>query len=92
MTTKQHTDEELDQAVARFEEWAQTLEPEDFKDAGHLRAIAEATDAVHAAKYQLRLAVETARKLHGCSWGMIAMFLGVSRQAARERWAKKIDG
>jgi hypothetical protein len=92
MTTTKHTDEDLDQLVARFEEWAQTLKPEDMEDVRDLRAVAEATDALHAAEHRLREAVEVARKLHGRSWGQIAIPLGVSRQAARERWATKVDG
>lgn len=86
----QHTDEEVERAAARFAHWAGTLDPSDFEDISDLRAVAEATDAVEAAQARLREAVETARLLHGRSWGQIAIALGVTRQAARERFAQKI--
>lgn len=90
-TTKNMTEQErINRALKKIEE----LDPSqvEWKDASHLRAIAQAVDGVRIAEYELRLTVETARKVHGESWSTIAMFLGVSRQAARERWAKKVDG
>jgi hypothetical protein len=83
-------DERIARALKAIEEFDPSQHPgEDVID---LRAIAEATDAVQAAEYRLREAIGVARKLHGRSWGQIAISLGVSRQAANERWAKKIDG
>lgn len=53
-----------------------------------LRGIAEAADAVAADEARLTEAVERARA-HGRSWTRIAVALGVSRQAARQRFGHK---
>lgn len=53
-------------------------------DATDLRRIGEAADAVERAR-ALAQAVASARS-HGRSWGQIGMVVGVSRQAARERF------
>ena len=42
----EHTDDEIKEATARFEEWAATLTREDFQDAADLRAIAETSEGV----------------------------------------------
>jgi hypothetical protein len=83
-----HTDEEIKRAARRAEE----LDPAnaEVRDAGDLRAIAEAADAVQADEARLREAVATARA-RGWSWNRIAIALGVSRQAARQRFADKIE-
>lgn len=85
-----HTDEEIERAAERFERWADELDPKAaaVKDVSDLRAIAEAADAVRVAEARLREAVEIARA-HGRSWNQIAIPLGVSRQAARQRFAEK---
>ena len=83
-----HTDDEIKEASARFEEWAATLTREDFQDTADLRALAEATDSVRAGQARVRELVELARA-NGRSWGQIGIALGVSRQAARERFANK---
>lgn len=54
-------------------------------DARDLRDVAEAADAVGAAEARLREAVEVAHA-RGRSWGRIGIALGVSRQAARQRF------
>lgn len=54
-----------------------------------LRAVAEAQDAVAAATARLQEAVEVARA-HGRSWGRIAIALGVTRQAARQRFSEEL--
>jgi DNA-directed RNA polymerase specialized sigma24 family protein len=46
-------------------------------------------DGIHASEAKLRELVELSR-VHGRSWGEIAIALGVSRQAAHERFADKI--
>jgi hypothetical protein len=51
-----------------------------------LRAVAEAADAIKADEARLVEAVQLARA-HGRSWNRIAIALGVSRQAARQRYA-----
>jgi hypothetical protein len=85
-----HTDQEIEQAAERFEQWAATLKREDFENISDLRAVARAADAISADQARLREAVETAR-LNGRSWTQIAVALGVSRQAARERFAEKVS-
>lgn len=54
-------------------------------DATDLRRIGEAADAIERARDTLAQAVASARS-HGRSWGQIGMVVGVSRQAARERF------
>ena len=86
-----HTDEEIKEATARFEKWAATLTREDFKDTADLRAIAEANEGVRTGQAHVREFVQVARA-NGRSWGQIGLALGVSRQAARERFAAKLRG
>jgi len=85
----QRTDEQIEQAVERFQDWADSLDPDtaEVTDASDLRAVAQATDALRADEARLREAVEIARA-HGRSWNRIAVALGVSRQAARQRFAE----
>jgi hypothetical protein len=84
-----HTDNEIKDATERFEHWAATLTREDFQDTGDLRAIAEASEGVRAGQAHVRELVQLARA-NGRSWGQIGIALGVSRQAARERFADKV--
>lgn len=53
-----------------------------------LRAVAVAADTLAADEARLTEAVEMARA-HGRSWTRIGIALGVSRQAARQRFADK---
>ena len=82
MTTKR-TDEELERAAER----AMSFDPENSRpiDVRGLRAISEATEAIRAYEAKQREAVQIARA-HGISWNLIAGALGVSRQAARQRF------
>jgi hypothetical protein len=85
-----HTNGDIERAAQRFEQLADqldpgTVEPERIED---LRAIAEAADAARADEARLREAVQVARA-RGRSWNQIAVALGVSRQAARQRFAAK---
>lgn len=84
-----HTDEDIERASERFEQWADSLEPGDFDDITDLRTVAQAAESVQAADARLREAVQTAR-LNGRSWNQIAVALGVSRQAARQRFAEQV--
>jgi hypothetical protein len=90
MTMPRHTDKEIQQAARRFERLADALDPQTAKIEGtdDLRAIATAAEAVRADDARLREAVLIARA-HGRSWNHIALALGVSRQAARQRFASK---
>ena len=84
-----HTDEQIERA-ARF---AETPDPADAgitpKDAADLRAIAETVDLVRDGEARIRELVTLARA-GGRSWGEIGIALGVSRQAARERFSEKV--
>lgn len=86
------TREQLEQAAAEAEAWLDELEQADpavvmagMEDLSDLRAIAEAVLAVAGAQAELEEAVCRARA-NGRSWGRIAIPLGTSRQAARERY------
>jgi hypothetical protein len=85
-----HTDKEIEQAAARFEKLADSLDPDNAKveDTEDLRAITQAAEAVRADDTKLPEAVLLARA-HGRSWNRIAIARGVSRQAARQRYADK---
>ncbi|HEY3970378.1 MAG TPA: hypothetical protein VGL79_03160 [Solirubrobacteraceae bacterium] len=85
-----HTDKEIEQAVGRFERLAEALDPETatVEDTDDLRAIATAAEAVRADDARLHEAVLLARA-HGRSWNHIALALGVTRQAARQRFTDK---
>jgi hypothetical protein len=85
------TDDEIERAAHRFEQIADELDPAtaavDHTD--DLREIAAASEAARADEARLREAVEVARA-HGRSWNQIAVALGVSRQAARQRFSDKL--
>jgi hypothetical protein len=59
-----------------------TLEVEDPED---LRRIGRAKHAVRAAEAELRAAVAASRAT-GRSWGFIGLVLGISKQAAQQRF------
>lgn len=85
-----HTDEEIERAAQRFEQLAEELDPAsaEVDRTEDLRQIAADSEAVRADEARLREAVEVARA-HGRSWNQIAVALGVSRQAARQRFTDK---
>jgi hypothetical protein len=85
-----HTDKEIEQAAQRFERLADSLDPAMTQVEGieDLREIATAAVVVRADDARLREAVLLARA-RGRSWNHIALALGVSRQAARQRFANK---
>jgi DNA-directed RNA polymerase specialized sigma24 family protein len=80
-----------DKDIQRLQKLAEDFDPATTpsRDAGDLRAIAETVDGIHASEAKLRELVELARG-RGRSWGEIAIALGVSRQAAHERFADKV--
>jgi hypothetical protein len=85
------TREQLQKAVAATEAWLDQLDPEAIaspeSDATDLRAIGEALHAV--AVSDLGLADQVARaRANGRTWTQIAAVLGVSKQAARERFGE----
>lgn len=85
------TDAELQDISERIERKLDELDPAQgpARDSGDLRAITEAVAARDRAEAQILERVQVARS-HGRSWNLIAMALGVSRQAARERFAEKV--
>lgn len=86
-----HSDEEIERAARRFEQLADELDPAgvEAQQTDDLRSVAAAAEAVRADEAELRDAVEVARG-RGRSWNEIALALGVSRQAARQRFADKV--
>lgn len=85
-----HSEEEIEQAAHRFEQLADELDVEsaEVDDTEDLRVIAAVSEAVRADEARLRESVQVARA-QGRSWNQIALALGVSRQAARQRFAAK---
>jgi dihydroxyacetone kinase len=57
------------------------------RDATHFRAIISASEAVEAAESELRAAVREAREA-GDSWSVVGAALGISKQAAQQRFAR----
>jgi hypothetical protein len=84
-----YTREQLEAAVLDAEAWLDNLDPAILDtpeaDASDLRAIADAQRQVANGDLQLADAVARARA-NGRSWGQIGVILGVSKQAARERF------
>jgi hypothetical protein len=82
-----HTEEEIQRAAKLAEEFDPSgVRADDTTD---LRTLAEAVDSVRAGEARVRELVARARA-NGRSWGEVAIALGVSRQAARERFTEKI--
>lgn len=84
-----HTDEEIERAAERYRLLTLALDPEvtPVDDLNDLQAVAKAAEATREEDARLREAVEVARA-HGRSWNHIAVALGVSRQAARQRFKR----
>lgn len=82
---------ELQKALAETEVWLERLDPEAVAsvdaDAADLRAIGEALHAVAASDLSLADQVAKARA-NGRTWTQIAAVLGVTKQAARERFGE----
>jgi hypothetical protein len=87
---------EQERAAAKAADRFETLDPDtvmetgEWKDAGPLRAIVAAQEDVTHAKEHLAAAVAAAHEA-GFSWAMIGTMLGVSRQAARQRFAAIVE-
>ena len=81
------TDDDIEQAARRLEQMADELDPAtaEVDHTDDLRQIATVSEALRADEARLRETVEVARA-HGRSWNQIAVALGVSRQAARQRF------
>jgi len=85
-----HTNKDIEAAAKRFEQWAENVDPATIRwqESPELAAVAQAADSVRADEARLRDAVTAARNAGG-SWNRIAIALGVSRQAARQRFSNK---
>lgn len=72
-----------------IEDWLDSVEPDpaDARDASHIRRIIAANDAVESAQGELVSAVSAARAA-GDTWDAIGVALGVSRQAAYQRFGR----
>lgn len=83
------TRDELEQAAADARAWLDSLDPSTTpaEDPRDLRRIGLALGDVAAAERELADAVSAARA-NDRSWGEIALMLGVSKQAARERYGQ----
>ena len=86
-----YTDDDINRAADRFEELADKLDPStaQIDHVDDLRQIAAASETVRTDEARLREYIEVARA-HGRSWNQIAIALGVSRQAARQRYSAKL--
>jgi DNA-directed RNA polymerase specialized sigma24 family protein len=82
-----HTQEEIERAAKLAEEFDPSGVPMD--NTTDLRAIAEAVASLRTGEARVRELVALARA-SGRSWGEIGIALGVSRQAARERFGEKV--
>ncbi|HUA73826.1 MAG TPA: hypothetical protein VL988_03630 [Solirubrobacteraceae bacterium] len=82
-----HTEEEIQRAAKLVEKFDPSGAQMD--DTTDLRTLAEVVDTVSAGEDRIRELVALARA-NGRSWGEIGIALGVSRQAARERFTEKI--
>lgn len=85
------TRQQLEQALADTEAWLDRLDPATLgspqSDAADLHAIGEARRAV--ASSDLNLADQVAKaRANGRAWTQIAAVLGVTKQAARERFGE----
>jgi hypothetical protein len=80
MTVKNET-------AADVEQWLDNLEPNpaDARDGRYMRRISAATEALEAAHTELHAAVHAARAA-GDTWAMIGTALGITRQAAFQRF------
>lgn len=89
MTAMPRTREQLEQAAAEAEAWLSSLDPAETpaEDPRDLRRIGLALADVAKAERDLANAVADARR-NGRSWGEIALVLGVSKQAARQRYGE----
>jgi hypothetical protein len=85
------TREQLQKALADTEAWLDQLNPETIaspgSDASDLHAIGDALRAVAASDLSLADQVAKARA-NGRTWTQIAAVLGVTKQAARERFGE----
>jgi hypothetical protein len=93
--TMARSEEEIAKAIADSDAWLDAVEParlsaDAVNDRKDLRQIGVAMLAIEAAEQSLVAAVAQA-KVGGRSWTDIANVLGVSRQAARQRFDARLN-
>ena len=73
--------------LAAFEKWADEVDPADLKwmDTTSLKAVGRLADQRDRTEEELAQAVAAARE-DDWSWAMIGFMLGVSRQAAQQKY------
>jgi hypothetical protein len=78
-------------ARGSVEDWLDSLDPAtgSASDAADLRRIGAAVDRAETAEQELIGAIAAARK-KGRSWSTIGMVLGISKQAAQQRFGAKL--
>lgn len=83
------TRQELERAAAEAEAWLNSLDPDmtPAEDTSDLREIGLALGELVDRQNRLEEAVVSARN-NGRSWSEIGLVLGISKQAARERYAR----
>ncbi len=84
MTVTTNKSKRLDEAVAALDD----IDIEDTNDASDLRAIGELVNAISSDEAGLAEAVKVARA-NGRSWTAVGLALGVSRQAAHDRFSRR---
>lgn len=83
------TREELERAAAEAEAWLDALDPDQVpaEDPTDLRRIGLALRGLAREQREVDESIASARA-NGRSWAQIALVLGTSRQAARERYGQ----
>lgn len=83
--------DELATLARDVEAWADVVDPGDLKEIPieDLRAITSLADTIHQAEAALAQAIERARR-DGRSWSQIGTSLGVSKQAAQQRYGTHV--
>lgn len=80
-------EEKWAEKLAAFEKWADEVDPADLKfiDSSSLKLVGRLADQRDRLETELAQAVAAARE-DDWSWAMIGFMLGVSRQAAQQRY------
>lgn len=85
--------EELEALVAQVESWASAVDPRDLREVPveDLRAITSLVATMEEVERTLAGAIDRARH-DGYSWSQIGTALGVSKQAAQQRYGSLVSG
>jgi len=86
-----HSAKQIEQAAEWYEQLSDSLDPDTaaVEDLSDLNVVAAASQTLQADEARLQAAVRAARE-RGRSWNQLAVALGVSRQAARQRFAARV--